>query len=97
MTASAASTTIDAMHRIRVGFMLLSLFSLQPTHGGIGSVGPDHEVVDRTRNGSEDGPQNAEDDYPSCPATSRLLVIRRLPLLIRTWFVHGPAPPLDLE
>jgi hypothetical protein len=69
--------------------------SLQPTHGGICSEGPDHEVIDGTRNRSEDGPQDAEDDYPSCPATSRLLVMRRLP--IRPWFVHGPAPPLDLD
>jgi hypothetical protein len=68
--------------------------SLQPAHGGIGSISPDHEVIDGTWNRGEDGPQNAEDNYPACSA-SRLLVIRRLP--IRTWFVHGPAPPHDLD
>jgi hypothetical protein len=94
MTASAASTTIAAIHKIRVGFMVVSL-SLQPAHGGIGSEAPDHEVVEGTRNRSKDGPHDAEDDYPSCSAASRPLVIRWLP--IKTWFVHGPAPPLDLD
>jgi hypothetical protein len=85
---------MDAMQRIRVGFMVVSL-SLQPVHGGICSISPDHVVIDGAWNRREDGPQNAEDNYPSCPAASRLLKIGRLP--IRTWFVHGPAPPLDLE
>ena len=96
MTASAASTTIDAMHRIRVGFMVISL-SLQPAHGGIGSVGPNLEVINGTRDRSKYSPENAEDDYPSCSATSLSWVIRRLPLPIRAGFVHGPVPPLDLE
>jgi hypothetical protein len=92
-TESAASTTIDAMHSIRIGFMGSS--SLQPAHGGISSIGPDHEVVDGAWNWSEEGPQNAEDDYPSCPAISLSLEMGWLP--IRTWFVHGPVPPLDLD
>ena len=72
--------------------MVVSL-SLQPAHGGIRSVGPNHEVIDGTRNRSEDGPKDAEDDYPSCSAL-RLFIGRGLP--IRIWFVHGRAPPLDL-
>jgi hypothetical protein len=94
MTASAASTTIDAIHRIMLGFMVISL-SLQPSHGGIGPKGPDHEVIDGAWNWGEDCPQDAEDDYPSCPAASLSLVMGWLP--IRTRFVHGHAPPLDLD
>ena len=92
-SSTLACTRIKAMIAISEGFIGSSSF--QPTHGRIGSVGPDHEVIDGTWNWSEDGPENAEDNYPSCPAASLSLVMGWLP--IRTWFVHGPAPPLDLD
>ena len=76
----AASTTIDAM--TRSGWdSWVSLLSLQPAHGGIGSISPDHEVIDGTWNRSEDGPEDAEDDYPSCPASrvgnSRVAIVEK--------------------
>jgi hypothetical protein len=90
MTASAASTTIPAIHKIRVGFMVVSL-SLQPAHGGIGSEAPDHEVIDGTRNWSEDCPKNAQQNDPA--STCRLLRIGWLPFVIRIWLVHECSPP----
>lgn len=65
-------------------------------NGRIRSKGPDKEVIDSTGDRSEDGPQNAEDDYPACSAP-RLLIGRGLPLPRRNRFVHGPVPPLDLD
>jgi hypothetical protein len=44
--------------------------SFQPTHGRVCPKGPDHELVDGTRNGSEDGPQDAQKDYPASPAAT---------------------------
>jgi hypothetical protein len=43
--------TMDAIHRIRVGFMA-ELLLFQPAHGAISSITPDHEVIDGTWNGS---------------------------------------------